>query len=127
MILDSSRLADDPQGQEFARAVYDNRNLFAVASGGQTFRPVEGDTGDRAAAVFTRQSAHGIYLAVFNFDEKQSQTITISLGRIDPTLAAASVAVTDVATGKALAPAEGTISVELSAAESKLLELHREE
>ena len=127
MILDSSRLADDPQGQQFARAVYDNRNLFAVATEGQAFRPVEGDTGDKAAAVFTRPSAHGIYLAVFNYDEKQSQTIAVPLARIDPRLAAAPVTVTDVATGKALAPADGTISIELAAAESKLLELHRKE
>ncbi|MCU1314327.1 MAG: carbohydrate binding family 6 [Acidobacteriaceae bacterium] len=127
MILDSSRLADDPQGQEFARAVYDNRNLFAVASEGRTFRPVEGDTGDRAAALFTRQSAHGVYLAVFNYDEKQSQTIKVPLGRLDPGLAAVSVAVIDVATGKSLARADGAVSIELSAAESKLLELRRKE
>jgi alpha-galactosidase len=127
MILDSSRLADDPQGQEFARAVYDNRNLFAVASEERTFRPVEGDTGDKAAAVFTRRTEHGIYLAVFNYDEKRSQTIAVPLARIDLGLVKESVAVIDVATGKALAPADGTISVNLSAAESKLLELHRKE
>jgi hypothetical protein len=127
MILDSSRLADDPQGQEFARAVYDSRNLFAVASEGRAFRPVEGDTGDKAAAIFIRPSAHGVYLAVFNYDEKESQIITVPLARIDPGLAAASIAVTDVSTGKALAPAYGTVSIELSAAESKLLELRRKE
>jgi hypothetical protein len=127
MILDSSRLADDPQGQEFARAVYDDRNLLAVASQGRAFRPVEGDTGDKAAAAFTRPSAHGAYLALFNYDEKQPQTIKVPLARIDPALAAASIAVTDVSTGKALAPAYGTVSIELSAAESKLLELRRKE
>jgi hypothetical protein len=42
MILDSSRLADDPQGREFARSVYDNRNLFAVASEGIVFSPGRG-------------------------------------------------------------------------------------
>jgi hypothetical protein len=124
MILDSSRLADDPQGQDLARAVYNNRNLFAVASEGRTFRPVEGDTGDKAADAFVRNSADGVYLAVFNYDEKESRTIAVPLQRIDPGLAAASsVAVIDMATGKALAPAHGTVRVELSAAESKLLEL----
>jgi hypothetical protein len=128
MILDSSRLADDPQGQDLARAVYNNRNLFAVASEGNAFRPVDGDTGDKAADAFVRRSAHGIYLAVFNYDEKQAQTITVPLFRIDPGLASASaVAVIDVATGKALAPAHGTVSVELSAAESRLLELQQKE
>jgi alpha-galactosidase len=107
MILDSSRLADDPQGQEPASAVYDNRRLFAVASEGRAFRPVEGDTGDRAAAASTRRAADGVYLAVFNFDEKQPQTITVPLVRIDQHLATSSDAVTDFATGKALQPARG--------------------
>jgi hypothetical protein len=56
MILDSSRLADDPQGQELVRAVYDNRHLFAVASEGRAFRPVGGNTVERAASVFHPKS-----------------------------------------------------------------------
>jgi len=128
MILDSSGLADDPQGRELARAVYGDRNLFAVADQGEAFRPLEGDTGDKAAAAFTRKSAHGIYLAVFNYDEKQPQTITVPLDRIDPGFAANSTAsVTDISTGKLLPPAQGAIPVELAPAESKLLELHRED
>ncbi len=127
MILDSSRLADDPQGQEFARGVYDNRKLFAVASEGRAFRPVEGDEEESAAASFSRPSAHGVYLALFNYNEKQSQTIRLPLGRIDPGLAtASSVSVIDVETGEQFAPAHDTISVELPAAGSKLLELRRQ-
>jgi alpha-galactosidase len=128
MILDSSGLADDPQGRELARAVYGDRNLFAVADQGEAFRPLEGDTGDKAATAFTRKSAHGIYLAVFNYDDKQPQTITVPLDRIDPGFAANSTAsVTDISTGKLLPPAQGAIPVELAPAESKLLELHRED
>lgn len=52
MVMDSSRLADDPQGRQFATEVYDNRNLFAVANEQKVFRPIEGDTGDRAASAF---------------------------------------------------------------------------
>jgi alpha-galactosidase len=127
MILDSSRLADDPEGQELARAVYDNRNLFAVGSEGRAFHPVEGDTGDKAAAAFTRRAADGVYLAVFNYDEKQPRTISVPLSRIDQQLAAApSIAVTDVATREALAPARGAVTVELSPAESKLLKLSQQ-
>jgi hypothetical protein len=126
MILDSSRLADDPQAQELARAVYDSPNLFAVASEGKAFRPIEGDTGNKAAAAFTRPSAHGVYLAVFNYDDKKPREITVPLDRIDPALGtAASVEVIDVATGKALLPAHGAITVELSPAESKLIELRQ--
>jgi hypothetical protein len=127
MILDSSRLADDPQGRELAQSVYDSRPWFAVASEGKTFRPIEGNTGDGAATVFIRPSAHGVYVAVFNYDEKLPHTITIPLDRIDQTLLTVpSVSVTDVSTGKALEPVRGNVSVELSPSESKLIELHRD-
>ena len=46
-ILDSSRLADDPPGQELARVVYDNGNLFAVANESRAFRPMEGDADEK--------------------------------------------------------------------------------
>lgn len=124
MILDSSRLADDPQAQQFARAVYDNRNLFAVANEGEAFRPVEGDTGDRASDAFERPSPHGIYLAVFNYDDQQSHTITIPLERISPAFASMpSVQIFDVATGKPLPNAQGQVSLPLQPAQSQLVEL----
>jgi alpha-galactosidase len=126
MILDSSRLADDPQGRDFAKAVYSSPGLFAVASEGKAFRPVEGNTGDSAAAAFMRLSAHGHYLAVFNYDDKQSQTIRVPLERIAPELGGAvPVAVRDIASGKALAFIHGSVSITLAPAESKLVELTR--
>lgn len=128
MILDSSRLADDPQGRELAQQVYDNRNLFAVAGEGKAFRPVEGDTGNKAAIAFTRPSPHGVYLAVFNYDEKQKQTISVPIDRIDPGLTKAlPVTVVDVASGKTLAFVQDVVGVELQPAESKLLELRRKQ
>jgi alpha-galactosidase len=124
MILDSSRLADDTLGRELAHSVYDNRNLFAVASEGIAFRPVEGDTGDKATSVFSRPSPHGVYVALFNYDDKHSQTIAVPLDRINPTLAkTSSVSVSDVASGNALRPAHNNLRVELSPSESKLIEL----
>ena len=123
MILDSSRLADDEQGRALAKDVYNNRNLFAVADEGQAFRPVEGDAGDKAAAVFMRRSEHGIYLAAFNYDDKQPQTVTVALNRIDSTLSTGVEAV-DVATGQAAGSFHGKMDIQLRPAESKLLELH---
>jgi alpha-galactosidase len=124
MILDSSRLADDPQGQELAQAVYNNRSWMSVAAEGKTFRPIEGDTGDKAADVFVRSSAHGAYVAVFNYNEKHPQTITIPVDRIDKTLTAtSSIAVINVASGTTLPPAHAGVSVKLSPSESTLLEL----
>jgi hypothetical protein len=126
MILDSSRLADDPQGRELAKSVYDNRQLFMVASEGKIFRPIEGNTGDKAATVFIRPSADGVYVALFNYDEKLPQTITIPLDRIDKTLVTTHVSITDVSSGTTLQSARDSdsVSVELSPSESKLIELH---
>lgn len=124
MILDSSPVADDPQARELARAVYDNRNLFAVANEGQSFRPVEGDTGSKAADAFVRPSAHGMYLAVFNYNDQQQQTITVPLDRIRAPLAsAASVTVMDVASGRMLPSVHGQVSLTLEPAQSELVEL----
>ncbi len=47
MILDSSPLADDQQARELARAVYDNRNLFTVASEGKAFVRLRATRGAR--------------------------------------------------------------------------------
>lgn len=127
MILDSSTLADDPQGRAFARVVYNNRALFNLAREGKSFRPIEGDTGTRAASAFLLPSTHGIYLAVFNYDSKQSQTITVPLERIDATLAAAKgVSVADIASTQALPSAHGVVTLTLGPAESKLVELRPE-
>lgn len=128
MILDSSPVADSEQARDLARSVYDNRNLFAVASEGKAFRPIEGDTGNKAASAFVRPSAHGVYLAVFNYDDKQPQTITIPLNRIDPNFGTqSSIGVADVASGKLLQPAHGAVSVTLQPAESELLELRADQ
>ena len=124
MILDSTRLADDPQGQAFAQAVYGNRAWLKVAAEGKTFRPIEGNTGDKATDAFVRSSAHGVYVAFFNYDEKHPQTITIPLDRIDKTLTSVpSVTVIDVASGATLQPAHTDLSVTLSPSQSTLLEL----
>jgi alpha-galactosidase len=124
MILDSTRLTDDPQGRELSQAVYNNRPWLAVAAEDKTFRPVEGNTGDKATDVFIRFSAHGAYVAFFNYDEKHEQTITIPLDRIDKSLAAApSVDVIDVATGTTVRPVHTDVSVKLSPSESTLMEL----
>jgi hypothetical protein len=41
---------------------------FTVGDEGRIFRPIEGDTGDKAATLFTRPSAHGVYVALFDYD-----------------------------------------------------------
>ena len=127
MILDSSRLADDEQARLFAQQVYGNRRLLAIGEDNEAFRPIEGNTGNRAAAAFVRRSPHGTYLAVFNYEEKQPQTITVDLSRIDPSLGnAQSISVMDIEAGQKVGPVHGAIRVELQPAQSKLLELQVE-
>lgn len=124
MILDSTRLADDPQGRAFAKEVYGNRNLFAVASEQKVFYPLEGNTGESACSAFVRRSKRGFYLAVFNYSFKDPQTVTFALKRIDRSLVHASrVVVKDVAASEMSTTMVDTISFYLAPAESKLVEL----
>lgn len=121
MILDSTRLADDPNGQELAEQVYSNRALMKIAGEGKIFRPIEGDTGDSAASVFARRSPRGYYIAVFNYDDKQQHSFQVDLHRLDAHLTA--TAARDVASGTAAELSGNTLEVNLTPAESRLIEV----
>ena len=123
MILDSTRLADDPEGQTLATEVYNNPAWMKVAGEEKIFRPLEGDTGDSAANVFVRASANGYYVAVFNYDEKQRRSFRIEINRIDPHFSATTAR--DLATNHSESLAGNSLSVELEPAESKLIEVQR--
>jgi alpha-galactosidase len=121
MILDSTRLADDPDGQAMALQVYSNRALMKVADEGKVFRPVEGDTGDAAAKIFARQSADGYYIAVFNYDDKEKHTIQLNLDRIDSKFKGS--VVRDVASGVSTPMSGSNVAVVLAPSESRLIEV----
>ena len=124
MILDSSRLADDQEGQQLAKDVYRDKNYLRVASEEQVFRPIEGDTGDKATAAFVRTSKEGFYVAVFNFDDKHTQTIRVPLNRIAPLLTSKSLkAIEDISSGENLPIVGETLEIKLNPSESKLLSL----
>ncbi|MDQ2731938.1 MAG: alpha-galactosidase, partial [Armatimonadota bacterium] len=64
VLLDSDPLAEEP-AQARAEKLLTNPEINDLARSGRTFRPVEGDTGPRAADVFLRQDPHGLfYVAV---------------------------------------------------------------
>jgi len=44
-----------------------NKDINALAQGGKSFRPVEGDTGSSAANCFVRSNRNGFYLAALNY------------------------------------------------------------
>lgn len=122
-MMDSSNYLDDPTAREIAPQVYTNRRMNALA-GGKPFRPVEGNTGDRAADAFVREENGNYYLAVFNFDFDAPALKHIPLERVAKSLSGGSrVAVTDVWSGASLGRSQGILDVSLRPAESKLLEL----
>lgn len=121
-ILDSSNYFDDPTAREMAPLVYTNARVNALA-GGKPFRPVEGNTGDRAADAFVREENGSCYLAVFNFDFDKGTSKKITLDRLSKSFAGSGISVTDVWTNASLGRSTGTLSISLGPAESKLLKL----
>lgn len=124
MVLDSSRLADDPRGQDLAKSVYDAPRWFAASADGVSFRPVEGDTGDKAADVFVRSTPHGAFVALFNYDDEHAHTLTVPLKRIDAAAASSSsITVTEVSSGTPLQSPHPDLDIDLPASGSTLVEL----
>jgi alpha-galactosidase len=121
MILDSTRLADDPEGQQLAKQVYAIPQWMKIAAEGKIFRPLEGDTGDAAANIFVRSTAHGYYVAVFNYDEKQAHSIAIDQSRIDPAMHVTSAH--DIVSGKEVPSLSSRLMVDLAPSESRLIEI----
>jgi alpha-galactosidase len=122
MVLDSSRLVDDPQGRELAKSVYETPKWFAASADGVSFRPIEGDTGDKAAEAFVRATPHGAYVALFNYDDQHLHTFAVPLSRIDKAAVSANtVAVTEVASGFSLPSSHQYLNSELPASASTLV------
>ena len=52
-----------------ARTLLQNKDLLELASVGRSFRPVEGNAGDKAGNFFIRQDSRHSYLAVVNYSD----------------------------------------------------------
>lgn len=61
-----------------------NEEVNAVAKKGVSFRPVEGNTGNKAADMFVKydEEEQAYYLAVFNFSSTEKKTMTMDFTRI---------------------------------------------
>lgn len=124
VMIDSDDLAD-PAAAERAARLLTNEEVNAVARAGRTFRPVEGDTGSRAADLFERRDASDlVYLAVFNFSPDQRTVKRIDLARagLAPD---ATWRVRDLWT-KQERRARATLELDLEPAASTILRLERE-
>ncbi|MBM7565776.1 alpha-galactosidase [Paenibacillus sacheonensis] len=109
-----------------ARAWLSASELMAIARKGETFRPLDGNTGQRAADIFYRrdrspEGAEVIHVAVFNYDKERSAAKTVDLGRIG--LPAGTAYRCEELWSNEASSAEGKLVVSLAPAESVMLRL----
>ena len=75
--------------RERAMEILTNERVNQMAAQGITFRPVEGNTGNRAADLFVRHDVEKqvLYFAVFNFSRYERKNMQVDIGRLglDPT------------------------------------------
>ncbi|MBD5460733.1 MAG: alpha-galactosidase [Lachnospiraceae bacterium] len=82
MLLDSDDFREE-KARERAEEILTNQEILDVARAGRTFRPVEGNTGERACDSFVRLDEDGsCCLAVFNFSAEEKKQMELSLARI---------------------------------------------
>jgi alpha-galactosidase len=67
LVLDSDKLAGDAAAQARAREVLARPAVAALARKGASFRPVEGNSEDRAGDLFVLEDGRERYMAVFNY------------------------------------------------------------
>jgi autotransporter-associated beta strand protein len=106
-------------GQNLALNCLTNAAINAVARIGQTFRPVEGNTGISATDMLVMQDGTNWYLAVFNYTSgATNKTVDFTRAGIPPSTCGA----LDLWSG-ALTVASGSLSVSLAAQQAKLFKL----
>ncbi len=82
MLLNSDDYRQE-EAKERAENILTKPEILEIARAGKTFRPVEGNTGDKACDSFVRQKEDGsLYLAVFNFSNTQKKQMELSMERI---------------------------------------------
>lgn len=99
-----------------AMACLTNAAIDALARTGQTFVPVEGNTGTSASMVYTSQQGANAYLAVFNFSNDASVT-NVDLSRAGISGAASAV---DLWSGAVLPVTGANLTVALAPAQGRL-------
>ncbi|HYY69204.1 MAG TPA: hypothetical protein VE734_05685 [Terriglobales bacterium] len=92
-------------------------SVLGVARRGKTFRPVEANTGDRAADTFVLREGSAFYVAIFNY-RLTSETKTVDLARVGAS-PRQKCHITELWSGTALT-VQGTLSTILEGSQSKL-------
>jgi len=124
MILDSSTYSDDPLARQWASQVYTNAALNGIAQNNEAFRPVNGDTGNKADDEFVLQVGRSYLLAVFNFDSIAAKTISVPLDRISPGMTVGgTVKINDLSENAHVQYARNDVVVNLAPSASELLQI----
>jgi hypothetical protein len=124
MVLDGSALGTDPVADQYAKKIYGNPELNAVARASPAFEPVEGNTGDHAANAYEWWQGSKLLVAVFNFSPAESATVRIPLQRLDPKwTSSTTVKVRDISDERERGSVSGALFETLAPAQSRLLAL----
>jgi autotransporter-associated beta strand protein len=118
LMLDGDDLTTT-NGQNGARNFLTNPAIDDVARAGQTFMPVEGNTGSSAVNTFVRQDGATWYIAVFNYTSSTASR-TVDLARAG--LPAGNYVVSNLWDGTT-STANGSLNVSLNPKQSKLFRL----
>ena len=118
IFLDGDDLTSS-NGQQAAQTCLTNAAINAVARVGQTFAPVEANTGTSAANVFVRQNGAVWSIAVFNYSSGAAN-VTVDLNRAG--LPSGNYVATNVWDGST-ASVSGSFNVSLNPRQAKLFQL----
>ncbi|MWV47213.1 carbohydrate-binding protein [Paenibacillus sp. HJL G12] len=112
----------NPDARKYMESLLIHPEVNALAVKGKAFKPVEGNTGTKAADSFVLEDKGTYYLAVFNYTGDPA-TRQIDLKRAGVALAGTKpVQVTDLWTGSTQT-SSGTLDVSLKGGESKLYKI----
>jgi hypothetical protein len=117
LFLDGDSLTNSAS-QSAAAGCLTNAAINSLARAGQTFIPVEGNTGASASTVFTGRQNGASYLAVFNYSGNASVT-NVDLSRAGITGVVAAV---DLWDGSLLPVVSNSLTVPLNAEQARLFE-----
>lgn len=118
-------LGDDYRMEEAARrakAWMTNKEVIALAKRGETFRPVEGRSGNKGEDLFVLSRESGTWVAAFNFDSEEEIVMIASFDRLGID-SSKGIIVRDIWSGTETVLTAGAeeLPVKLEASESKLL------
>ncbi|GHU03720.1 alpha-galactosidase [Spirochaetia bacterium] len=110
------------EARDRVKQILGNTAINALAASGKTFRPVEGNTGDKAVDQFVRNDGDAVYVALFNYSTERTKKMTVNFARAGLDVKK-NYRMLDMVTNKETS-VSGSVEIELAAAEPKLLKFY---